>query len=80
MKKRQSVPANWAKVRKGKNAVYRCPILNSTKTIQCTFTSRKVQLEKHINEGQHIFEIFVEPQNDDQPIKTDSIKEKNQSS
>ena len=76
MKKRQSVPANWAKISKGKNAIYRCPILNSNKTMQCTFTGRKAQLEKHINEGKHIFEVFEEPQNDDQHIKTDSIKEK----
>ena len=57
------IPVNWQVVRKeGKNLIYRCPITFGNGTQRCTFTARKQRLEKHIEDGKHIFEKIQTPE------------------
>ena len=58
-KKRTPIPQNWVVVsNETKNLKYRCPITDSTNTMQCTFTGRASQIRQHLEEGKHTFEII----------------------
>ena len=71
-RKRIAIPPNWVCVEKrGKNNLYRCPVLNSDKTQQCTFVGRASALQSHILQNQHIFETISKKEKEEDLNPTD---------
>ena len=76
-KKRLPIPPNWVCVdKKAKNHIYRCPVMNDSRTQQCSFTGRPNILRQHIMMNQHIFETVAmrEPEKEDPNIQNEIEK------